>query len=191
MWKLLGKFQEIGKRNRCTRIINEIQTIEEKAFYTNFSLESVYIDNALDNFEIQRASFANCYNLLHHTNLDSHEIIKNHPEDIKSKQALEKYVDHLARGLSIVVNVLDPDIIVLGGGMSNVDYIYESINVELKKYVFSDYCQTWHLGGFGGMENTPTAHADDLPTILGFFKNDPKSRSVNISFSGWILPQTV
>ena len=30
------------------------------------------------------------------------------------------------------------------------------------------------------MENTPTGHADDLPTILGFFKNDPKSISVNI-----------
>ena len=59
----LGKFQEIGKRNRCTRIINQINTIEEKAFYTNFSSESVYIDNALDNFEIQRGSFANCYNL--------------------------------------------------------------------------------------------------------------------------------
>ena len=28
------------------------------------------------------------------------------------------------------------------------------------------------------MENTPTGHADDLPTILGIFKNDPKSRSV-------------
>ena len=94
--------------------------------------------------------FANCYNLLHHTNLDSHEIIKNHPEDIKSKQALEKYVDHLARGLSIVVNVLDPDIIVLGGGMSNVDYIYESINVELKKYVFSDNCHTEVIKNFHG-----------------------------------------
>ena len=32
------------------------------------------------------------------------------------------------------------------------------------------------------MENTPRGHADDLPTILGIFKNDPKSRSVNIFF---------
>ena len=31
------------------------------------------------------------------------------------------------------------------------------------------------------MENTPTGRADDLPTILGIFKNDPKSRSVNNS----------
>ena len=41
------------------------------------------------------------------------------------------------------------------------------------------------------MENTPTGHADDLLTILDVFKNNPKSRSVNILFSGWTLPQTV
>ena len=86
--------------------------------------------------------FANCFNLRHNTNLDSHEIIKNHPEKTDSTNALVQYVNHLARGLSIVVNVLDPDIIVLGGGMSNVDYIYESINEELKKYVFTDTLHT-------------------------------------------------
>ena len=41
------------------------------------------------------------------------------------------------------------------------------------------------------MENTPKGCADGLPTILGIFKNEPKSRSVNILFSGQILPLTV
>ena len=51
--------------------------------------------------------FANCYNLRHNTNLDSHEIIKNFPINKKrSKNALKNYVDHLARGLSIVINIL-------------------------------------------------------------------------------------
>jgi len=86
--------------------------------------------------------FANCFNLRHNTNLDSHEIIKNYLKNENSKKALEKYINHLARGLSIVINILDPDIIVLGGGMSNVDYIYESINEELKKYVFTDTLHT-------------------------------------------------
>ena len=56
---------------------------------------------------------------------------------------------------------------------------------------FLDFCRIWHLRGFGRMENTRRGCADDLHTILGIFKNDPKSRSVNIFFSGWILPQTV
>jgi len=86
--------------------------------------------------------FANCFNLRHNANLDSHEIIKNHPANKDSTNALAQYVNHLARGLSIVVNVLDPDIIVLGGGMSNIDYIYESINEELKKHVFTDTLHT-------------------------------------------------
>ena len=37
------------------------------------------------------------------------------------------------------------------------------------------------MGGFDCMENTPTGCADDLPSILAIFKNDPKSRSVNNS----------
>ena len=37
------------------------------------------------------------------------------------------------------------------------------------------------------MENTPTRHVDDSTTILGIFKNNLKSRSVNIFFSGWTL----
>ena len=86
--------------------------------------------------------FADCYNLLHNTTLDSHDIVKRFPKDQKSKNALGNYVDHLARGLSVVVNVLDPDIIVLGGGMSNINFIYENINEQLKKYVFTDTCHT-------------------------------------------------
>jgi len=86
--------------------------------------------------------FANCFNLRHNTNLDSHEIIKNYPKNEKSKNALTNYVNHLARGLSIIINILDPDIIVLGGGMSNVDYIYKTINEEVKKYVFTDILHT-------------------------------------------------
>ena len=86
--------------------------------------------------------FAKCFNLRHNKNLDSHEIINNFSADKKSKNALDNYINHLARGLSIVVNILDPDIIVLGGGMSNINYIYESINEELKKYVFTDTLNT-------------------------------------------------
>ena len=94
--------------------------------------------------------FASIYNLRHNANLDSHEIINGYPGDQKSLVALENYVDHLARGLSVVINILDPDIIVLGGGMSNVDYIYANINDQLKQYVFTDTCHTKVVKNFHG-----------------------------------------
>ena len=46
------------------------------------------------------------------------------------------------RDSSLVCNILDPDIIVLGGGMSNIEYIFENIDIELKKYVFTDTLHT-------------------------------------------------
>ena len=87
--------------------------------------------------------FANCFNLKHNTTYDSHAILEEFINNEKRAiQALDNYVDHLARGLSLVCNILDPDIIVLGGGMSNISYIYDHINVFLKKYIFSDTFNT-------------------------------------------------
>ena len=87
--------------------------------------------------------FSYIFNNINNENFNSHQIIaefKNGTE--RTKLALENYVDHLARGLSNVVNIIDPDIIILGGGMSNVDYICENINKQLKKYIISDTFHT-------------------------------------------------
>ena len=87
--------------------------------------------------------FASCFNLKHNTNYNSHEILEefnNNKE--RAIEALNNYVDHLARGLSLVCNILDPDVIVLGGGMSNIPYIYKHINNSLKNYIFSDTFNT-------------------------------------------------
>ena len=53
-----------------------------------------------------------------------------------------RYINRLARGLSVVVNVLDPDILVMGGGMSNVDEIYTDLPNELARYTFSPVFET-------------------------------------------------
>ena len=87
--------------------------------------------------------FASCFNLKHKTNYDSHAILEEfRSNDQRAIEALDIYVDHLARGLSLVCNILDPDIIVLGGGMSNISFIYDHIDTSLKKYIFSDTFNT-------------------------------------------------
>ena len=56
--------------------------------------------------------------------------------------AFDAYCDRLARGLALLVNMIDPDMIVLGGGMSNVAALYERVPKLMKRYVFSDVFQT-------------------------------------------------
>ena len=56
--------------------------------------------------------------------------------------ALRRYEDRLARALAGVINLLDPDIIVLGGGMSNVPSLYGRVPALLRQWVFSDVVRT-------------------------------------------------
>lgn len=66
------------------------------------------------------------------------------PEAIVSlgEQSLERYVARLARALASVINLLDPDVIVLGGGMSNVARLYTEVPRRWSRYVFSDRVAT-------------------------------------------------
>ncbi|MBV9078015.1 MAG: ROK family protein [Methylobacteriaceae bacterium] len=58
--------------------------------------------------------------------------------DVPARAALDRYLDRLGRGIACVVNVLDPDVIVLGGGMSNIDELYEELPGRIAPHVFSD-----------------------------------------------------
>ena len=53
-----------------------------------------------------------------------------------AKAALARYAHRLARALAHVINLLDPDVIVLGGGMSNVEELYERVPPQLSAFVF-------------------------------------------------------
>jgi fructokinase len=63
-------------------------------------------------------------------------------EDPIAVSALARYHDRLARGLASVINVLDPDVIVLGGGMSNIDGLPDAVSAALPRHVFSDTVTT-------------------------------------------------
>ncbi len=56
--------------------------------------------------------------------------------------ALDRYEDRLARGLAQIINLLDPDVIVLGGGLSNLPRLYQSLPTRIPAYVFSDRVDT-------------------------------------------------
>lgn len=62
--------------------------------------------------------------------------------DARAAACVERYVDRMARALASVINVLDPDVIVLGGGMSNVGRLYIAVPQRWGNHVFSDRVAT-------------------------------------------------
>ncbi len=62
--------------------------------------------------------------------------------DASAQAALCRYEDRLARALAHVINVFDPDVVVLGGGLSKLERLYSSLPSILPSYVFSDRVDT-------------------------------------------------
>jgi len=58
--------------------------------------------------------------------------------EVGAVASLDRYVDRLARALAMVINLVDPDVVVLGGGMSNVDDLYPQLVERLPRHVFAD-----------------------------------------------------
>ncbi len=56
--------------------------------------------------------------------------------------ALQRYYRRLAKSLASVINIVDPDVIVLGGGLSNIDELYTAVPALLPEFVFSDEVTT-------------------------------------------------
>ncbi len=62
--------------------------------------------------------------------------------DGRATATMDRYVGRLARGLASVINVLDPDVIVLGGGMSNLPGLAEAVRAAIPPWVFTDEVTT-------------------------------------------------
>ncbi len=83
-----------------------------------------------------------------------------------SEQLLNAYTTRLAKALAIVINLVDPDVVVFGGGLSNIPAILTKTRTELPQWVFSDSCDTefkinrW--GDSGGVRGA--ARLGSLPT---------------------------
>ncbi len=58
--------------------------------------------------------------------------------DKEAHAALERLADRLARGLAHVVNIFDPEVIVLGGGLSALPHLYETVPARMRPHIFAD-----------------------------------------------------
>jgi fructokinase len=62
--------------------------------------------------------------------------------DAAAEQSVRRYEGRMARALASVINIVDPDVIVLGGGLSNLDRLYTNVPAQWAPYVFSDTIST-------------------------------------------------
>ena len=62
--------------------------------------------------------------------------------DVDALAALDRFEDRLARGLAVIINILDPDVFVFGGGLSLLQRIYTNLPAKLPHYVFGGEAET-------------------------------------------------
>ena len=73
----------------------------------------------------------------------AHEIVARAAHhDAACEATVARYEERLARSLAHVINIVDPDVIVLGGGLSNVDRWYKSVPRLWTRWIFSDSVET-------------------------------------------------
>jgi len=72
------------------------------------------------------------------------EILERHRsgEDEVASQTMKRLLEHFGKGLAQVINILDPDIIILGGGLGKIDELYSDGLTEVEKHVFNDVLST-------------------------------------------------
>jgi fructokinase len=83
-------------------------------------------------------------------NLAPEEIAMRAAQDGRAEETMERYEHRLARALASLINVLDPHIIVLGGGLSNIDRLYTNVPRLWTQWIFSDVVRTQLVRNFHG-----------------------------------------
>lgn len=89
---------------------------------------------------ISGSGFARDHEAIAGEKLTAEQIIAS--DSAAAKASFERLCDRIARALGAVINVVDPDVIVLGGGLSNVDALYTHIPEIWDGYIFSDVIKT-------------------------------------------------
>jgi len=72
--------------------------------------------------------------------IDTRSIVKlatNGDGDSVAEQSMQRYLAHFGKAIAVVINILDPDVIVLGGGMSNINRLYSEGRQAVARHVFN------------------------------------------------------
>jgi fructokinase len=74
--------------------------------------------------------------------LPTEEIVRRSADgDPAAMATLDRHVDRLARGLAVICNIIDPDVIVLGGGLSQLPHLYERLPDRVAAGIFADHAK--------------------------------------------------
>lgn len=96
--------------------------------------------NGCNEVWISGSGFARDHEAVTGQKLRAEEIIASPSSEAKA--SFERLCDRLARALGAVINLIDPDVIVLGGGLSNIDAFYTHVPAIWEPYIFSDIVHT-------------------------------------------------
>jgi len=93
------------------------------------------------------SGMARRFRAMTHVELAAKEIwnaaaISDHPHQVACARACDDYIEWFGRGMASILNVLDPDVVVLGGGLSQVERLYTEGRERVRAYLFSDELTT-------------------------------------------------
>lgn len=96
---------------------------------------------------ISGKSLEQFYEALSGEHLDLEEIVENYKrgKDSAAVITIKRLIEFFGKGIANVINILDPDVIVLGGGVGNIDLLYTQGIAEAKKHVFNNHFNTVFL----------------------------------------------
>ena len=124
-------------------------------------------DCFLKKVKLKEHLLENYYSFVTNKNKTSKEIVELFKNgDKTSNKIMDIYFERTARSFSSIVNILDPDVIVCGGGMSEIDELYKEVPKRIIPYIASNFFNTPILKSKHGSSIRRTVYTLDTTSML-------------------------